>query len=260
MRHLINVILSVMLVCLLSSCGEQNDNFIISNQEVQSNFHKTTYSEKAIGKLPDGDFLIEDLYPDNVSKIKVQYSSGWYGSYVISIENPNIIDELLDEIGKNEITDSFEPIFMFGDYDLSLSIYENEVETVILKENSEYMTFDVTNVKYKKTYSVKDEELRKNRVIMSALNCILQDHQLKVNGEANTLSVLPLYVEGEGYEIVGEDVSYIWQIKHLMEFDFSQCSLLINDEKVTEFPDESGEYYVIVSNDKGTYHLRYVVE
>ena len=219
----------------------------------------TPLPEIAVTELPEGDFQICDVYPEEVTKIQLEVLSG-YDKVLITVEDEQKISELLNTIGDVELTDTYEPLFMEGEHDVRLSLYLDETELISFDEDSSYVEFIVENAKYKKGYAVKDEKTRKSTVMMNVVESMFSDYVLTLNNGLYDIDFVPLYVQKEGYVLTSELGLYAWPVFNFETIDFSGYTLSIHDEVITEFPEDPGEYILVVDNGEGKYQIKIYVE
>lgn len=219
----------------------------------------TPLPEIAVTELPEGDFVLHELYPEKVTKIQLEVLCG-YDTVLITVEDEQKISEFLNSIAGTEITDTYEPLFLEFEHDVRLSLYEGERELISFDEDSSYGEFEVENVKYKKSYAVKDEKTRKSTVMLNAVKTMFSDFLLTINNGKFDIAFVPLYVEKEGYILTSTLGPYAWPVFNFEMIDFSGYILSIDDQVITELPQEAGEYILVVDNGEGKYQVKIYIE
>ena len=219
----------------------------------------TPLPEIAVAELPEADFLLYELYPEEVTKIELEVLNG-YDKVFITVEDEQIISEFMNAIGDAEITVTYEPLFLECEHNVRLSLYLGDSELISFDEDASYGEFIVKNVKHKKTYAVKDEKIRKSTVMMNVVESMFSDYVLTLNNGKYDIDFVPLHVENDGYVLTSELGLYAWPVFNFETIDFSGYTLSIGDEIITEFPEESGEYILVVTNDAGEYQIKIYVE
>lgn len=215
--------------------------------------------EIAVTELPEGDFLLQELYPEKVTKIQLEVLSG-YDQVFITVEDEQIISDFLNAIGDSEITAAYEPLFMECEHNVRLSFYEGETKLISFDEDSAYGEFIVENTKHKKAYAVKDEKTRKNTVMFDIVESMFDNYVLPLNNGYYDIDFVPLYVQAEGYTLTSELGPYAWPVFNFETIDFSEYTLSIDNQVITELPEEAGEYTLVVENSEGKYQIKILVE
>ena len=219
----------------------------------------TPLPQIAVSQFPEGEFKLGELYPEKITKIVLETMND-NGQYTIVVEDEQKISDFLMAIQDVEVTDSYDPLFLEGFYDLCLSIYDGERTIMKIEEDSDYLELIVENVKYRKKYAIKDEKTRKETAMLSLLDIMFENHELVFNNGMYDIDFVPLYVEGDGYVITGETGIYAWPVFNFETIDFTGYTLSINDEVITEFPKETGEYLLVVDNGVGKYQIKIYVD
>ncbi len=219
----------------------------------------TPLPEIAVSELPESEFSLHELYPEKVTKIQLEVSYG-YDQVLITVEDEQKISEFLDAIGHVELTATYEPLFLEGEYDVRLSLYEKENELISFDEDSSYVEFIVENAKYKKAYAVKDEKARRNTVLFKTVNSMFDNYILTLNNGMYDIDFVPLHVQSDGYVLTSELGQYSWPVFNFETIDFSEYTLSIDNQVITELPEEPGEYILVVDNGAGKYQIKIYVD
>ena len=209
--------------------------------------------------FPEGEAEIGDLYPENVSKLEVYYSD-ICGNFLVTIEDEEKIQKFLSSIADVEIVDEFEPIFGCGGHYIAARLYMNDELVITMEEGTSYLTFDVTHYDRTKSYATKNLELREDTAILQALDVAIKENRLGLKNADSVIYFLPLLVEGDGFSISGETTLYAWPVFQFETIDFSDYTISIDGEIITELPTEIGEYTLIVDNGVGLYQLKFFVD
>lgn len=260
------ILLICLLICILfTGCHKINRSEQIGNaSDSQTQIHQApviTTPEPTIEEFifPKDDVLLSVLFPDQISKLEFQFEE-MSGKYVVSIDDDDKIQQIINQLSKIEITDDYEPIFGAGGKNVSLSIYENDEISLIIKENSSYVTLDVQAGNQKKSYAFKDENLRNELVFEKMLDSLLEGYRFVLNNGMLDIEFIPLFIEGDDYVIQGEPGLYSWPSFNFDSIDFSQYILSIDGEIITELPKESGKFTLVIDNGVGLYQLNILVD
>lgn len=257
--------LTVLLLLSLSACSVEN---VPNNDDVPTPTPDISETEKpTVFEFPSGTVVLKELLPNEVDRIEIKHTD-MSGDYVISIENEEKIQTIINLLSNVEISDEYEPIFGVNSEGFEIRLFDEEENVFTFDEGTEYFTLDVSyNNGKKKSYAYTNlnEEERTNGILSTIIDACIPDYHFYVNNgrsgdESYDVEFIPLLIEGDGYTITGETASYAWPAYNIENIDFTAYTFTINDEVITSYPEEAGEYILIVDNGSGLYQLKIFVE
>lgn len=259
------LLLAILLLCSMTACSVEN---VPNDNDTPTPTPDTTEIENQPDfELPVGTVSLKELFSNEVRKIEIEHTD-MSGNYVISIESEEKIQMIINSLSDIEISDEYEPIFGVNSEGFEMRLFDEEENVLTLNEGTEYFTLDISyNQGKKKSYAytnASDEE-RSAGMFSSIINSCIPDYHFYVNNsrsgdESYDVEFIPLLIEGDGYTITGETALYAWPPYNIENIDFTAYTFTINDEVITSFPKEAGEYILVVDNGNGLYQLKIFVE
>lgn len=257
--------LLILLFLSLSACSVEN---VQNNNDAPTPTPDATVTDNpTIFEFPSGTVILKELLPNEVDKIEIEHTD-MSGSYVISIESEEKIQTIINLLSDVEISDEYEPIFGVNSEGFEIRLFDEEENIFTFDEGTEYFTLDVSyNHGKKKSYAYTNlnEEERTNGIFSMIIDACIPDYHFYINNgrsgdESYDVEFIPLLIEGDGYTITGETALYAWPPYNIENIDFTAYTFTINDEVITSYPEETGEYILIVDNGNGLYQLKIFVE